>query len=141
MRSRTLPGCSGSGVPAARMTGLARYGLTSKAPTLKRLEVTRQTATLLAAVRHLETATVDDALDLLHSLMATQLAADGFPVTDALLARFSPLQYDHINFLGRYAFTRPPVPGLRCRACGSFATRTATTARTSRSPYRRKGVR
>ncbi|MEV7076256.1 hypothetical protein [Streptomyces sp. NPDC093990] len=64
-------------------------------------------------MRHLETATVDDALDLLHSLMATQLAADGFPVTDESLARFSPLQYDHINFLGRYAFTRPPVPGLR----------------------------
>jgi hypothetical protein len=37
-------------VPAARLTGLARYGLTSKAPTLKRLEVTRQTATLLATV-------------------------------------------------------------------------------------------
>lgn len=27
--------------------------------------------------------------------------------------RLSPLQYDHINFLGRYAFTRPPAPGLR----------------------------
>jgi hypothetical protein len=39
-----------------------------------------------------------------------QLAADGFPVTDDLL---SPLQYDHINFLGRYAFTRPAAPGLR----------------------------
>jgi hypothetical protein len=50
-------------VPAARMTGLARYELTSKAPTLRRLEVIRQTATLLATVRHLETATVDDALD------------------------------------------------------------------------------
>ncbi|MDW6064617.1 Tn3 family transposase [Streptomyces sp. FXJ1.4098] len=42
-----------------------------------------------------------------------QLAADGFPVTGELLARLSPLQYDHINFLGRYAFTRPPAPGLR----------------------------
>ncbi|WDO05592.1 hypothetical protein ME763_07935 [Streptomyces murinus] len=67
-------------VPAARMTGsartgLARYGLTSKAPTPKRLEVTRQTATLLATVRHLETATVDDVLDLLHALMATKLLA------------------------------------------------------------------
>ncbi|WP_256862988.1 hypothetical protein [Microbispora sp. GKU 823] len=40
-----------------------------------RLEVTRQTATLLATVRHLETATVDDALDLLHALMATKLLA------------------------------------------------------------------
>ena len=62
-------------VPAARLTGLARYGLTSKAPTLKRLEVTRQTATLLATVRHLETATVDDALDLLDALMASKLLA------------------------------------------------------------------
>ncbi|WP_199571391.1 hypothetical protein [Streptomyces murinus] len=52
-----------------------RYGLTSKAPTPKRQEVTRQTATLLATVRHLETATVDDALDLLRALMATKLLA------------------------------------------------------------------
>ncbi|MFE4716641.1 hypothetical protein ACFRLW_09335 [Streptomyces sp. NPDC056728] len=28
-----------------------------------------------------------------------------------MLARLSPLQYDHI--LGRYAFTRPAAPGLR----------------------------
>jgi hypothetical protein len=42
-----------------------------------------------------------------------QLAADGFPVTDEQLARLSPLQYDHINCLGRYAFTRPAAPGLR----------------------------
>ncbi|MEU5097947.1 hypothetical protein [Streptomyces sp. NPDC020996] len=41
------------------------------------------------------------------------LAADGFPVTDELLARLSRLQYHHINFPGRYAFTRPPAPGLR----------------------------
>jgi hypothetical protein len=42
-----------------------------------------------------------------------QLAADGFSVTDELLARLSPLQCDHINFLGRYAFTRPAASGLR----------------------------
>jgi hypothetical protein len=42
-----------------------------------------------------------------------QLSADGFPVTDELLARLFPLQCDHINFLGRYAFTSPPTPGLR----------------------------
>ncbi|WP_263638760.1 transposase [Streptomyces sp. CoT10] len=42
-----------------------------------------------------------------------QLAADGFPVTDELLARHSPLQYDHINLLGRYAFPRPTAPSLR----------------------------
>lgn len=41
------------------------------------------------------------------------LAADGFPVTDELVARLSLLQFDHINFLGRCTFTRPPVPGLR----------------------------
>ncbi|WP_190233133.1 hypothetical protein [Streptomyces avicenniae] len=38
--------------------------------------------------------------------------ADGFPAIDDLLARLSPLRYDHINFLGRYAFTRPSKPGL-----------------------------
>jgi hypothetical protein len=42
-----------------------------------------------------------------------RLAADGFPVTDDLLARLSPIQFDHINFLGRYAFTRTPAPGTR----------------------------
>lgn len=44
---------------------------------------------------------------------AKQLAADGFPVTDDLLARLSPLQFDHINFLGRYAFFRLQEAGLR----------------------------
>lgn len=44
---------------------------------------------------------------------AKQLAADGFPVIDDLLARLSPLQFDHINFLGRYAFFRPQEAGLR----------------------------
>lgn len=28
-------------------------------------------------------------------------------------ARLSPLQYDPINFLGRYSYARPPTPGLR----------------------------
>ncbi|GGT93142.1 hypothetical protein GCM10010272_42500 [Streptomyces lateritius] len=59
-----------------------------------------------------------NAVVLFHSLYldaaVKQLAADGFPVTDELLARLSPLQYDHIDFLGRYAFTRrPAVPGRR----------------------------
>ncbi|MYW43739.1 Tn3 family transposase [Streptomyces sp. SID161] len=44
---------------------------------------------------------------------AEQLAADGFPVTDDILARLSPLQFDHINFLGRYAFFRPRDAGHR----------------------------
>ncbi|MER6917039.1 Tn3 family transposase [Streptomyces sp. NPDC000594] len=44
---------------------------------------------------------------------AKHLAADGFPVTDDLLAHLSPPQFDHINFLGRYAFFRPAGAGLR----------------------------
>ncbi|MFE9574366.1 Tn3 family transposase [Streptomyces sp. NPDC006692] len=44
---------------------------------------------------------------------AKQLAADGFPVTDDLPARLSPLQFDHINFLGRYAFFRLQEVGQR----------------------------
>jgi len=40
-----------------------------------------------------------------------QLAADGFPVTDDLVARLSPIQFDHINFyldtlLSRYGLFR-----------------------------------
>ncbi|WP_331762391.1 DUF4158 domain-containing protein [Streptomyces sp. NBC_01508] len=60
-------------VPAARMSGLARYGMGSKAPTLRDLEESRKTATLLATVQRLETATVDDALDLLDVLMSSRL--------------------------------------------------------------------
>ncbi|MGW2461824.1 Tn3 family transposase [Streptomyces sp. NPDC001761] len=41
-----------------------------------------------------------------------QLAADGFPVTDAARPAL-PASVRHINFLGRYAFTRPAAPGLR----------------------------
>ncbi|MGI8336690.1 Tn3 family transposase [Actinomadura scrupuli] len=33
------------------------------------------------------------------------LRAQGFPATDEMCARLSPICYDHINFLGRYAFT------------------------------------
>jgi TnpA family transposase len=35
-----------------------------------------------------------------------QLRADGFPATDEMCVRLSPIAYEHINFLGRYAFTR-----------------------------------
>ncbi|MFD9514877.1 Tn3 family transposase [Streptomyces mirabilis] len=63
------------GVPSARMAALARYGLGSKAPTLRDLEETRKTATMLATVRYLETASVDDALDLLDVLMGSRLLA------------------------------------------------------------------
>ncbi|MFB9681776.1 Tn3 family transposase [Streptosporangium vulgare] len=39
------------------------------------------------------------------------LREQGFPVTDEMCARLSPIQYDHINFLGRYAFSRAGVAG------------------------------
>ncbi len=39
---------------------------------------------------------------------AKQVLGDGFPVTEDLLARLSPLQFDHINFLGRVF---PPAAG------------------------------
>ncbi|MGK5555971.1 Tn3 family transposase [Actinomadura kijaniata] len=43
-----------------------------------------------------------------------QIRADGFPTTDDMCARISPIAYEHINFLGRYAFTRADASsGLR----------------------------
>jgi hypothetical protein len=44
----------------------------------------------------------------------TSLRADGFPATEEMCARLSPLGFDHINFLGSYTFpTNPAVEGLR----------------------------
>jgi len=36
-----------------------------------------------------------------------QLRAEGFNVRDEDVARLSPLAHEHINMLGRYAFTLP----------------------------------
>ncbi|GAA3097523.1 hypothetical protein GCM10017600_87820 [Streptosporangium carneum] len=41
----------------------------------------------------------------------TQLREQGFPVTDEMCARLLPIAYEHINFLGRYAFTRADTSG------------------------------
>jgi hypothetical protein len=62
-----------SAVPANRLSVLARYGLTAKAPLLRDLADPRGTATLVAAARHLGASAVDDALDLFDLLMATRL--------------------------------------------------------------------
>ncbi|MBN6057712.1 Tn3 family transposase, partial [Nonomuraea sp. RK-328] len=62
-------------VPAVKLGALARYGLAAKAPTLKGMDEPRKGATLLATVRHLETSSVDDALDVLDLLIATHLLA------------------------------------------------------------------
>jgi hypothetical protein len=40
-----------------------------------------------------------------------QLDADGLTVSDELLARLSPLQFEHINFHGRYTFAPPQLGG------------------------------
>lgn len=60
-------------VPMNRLKVLARTGLGSKASALARLSEPKKTATLLAVVRHLEAAAVDDTLDLFALLMATRL--------------------------------------------------------------------
>lgn len=62
-------------VPPVKMAELARYGMNAHAPTLRRLAEPRRTATVLATMRHLEGAAVDDALTLFDVLMATKLLA------------------------------------------------------------------
>jgi hypothetical protein len=41
-----------------------------------------------------------------------QLRAAGHDVRDEDVARLSPLGFMHLNFLGRYSFTSPPVGPL-----------------------------
>ena len=62
-----------SGLPAARVRALARYGMGAKAQTLQRLAEPRRTATLVVTVAALEAAAVDDALDLFDLLMTTKI--------------------------------------------------------------------
>jgi len=80
-------------VPANRLSALAKYGMASKAPLLKDLAEPRRTATLLMTARHLESAAVDDALDLFDSLMATRLISPARRATDkARLAAMPKLE-------------------------------------------------
>jgi TnpA family transposase len=60
-------------VPPTRLRALARYGLTAKAPQLRRLAEPRRTATLLATARELGPRALDDALDVFDGLLATTL--------------------------------------------------------------------
>jgi TnpA family transposase len=62
-----------SRVPVTRLTGLARYGLISKAQLIERAPEPKRTALLAAVVRGLQAAAIDDALDLFALLMATRL--------------------------------------------------------------------
>lgn len=60
-------------IPLVKQAELARYGMASKAPTIRGLTPERRTATMLATVRYLEGAAVDDALLLFDALMTTKL--------------------------------------------------------------------
>jgi hypothetical protein len=62
-----------SGVPPRRVIELARYGMAAKAPALRRLPRARRIATLLATARWLEVRAVDEAVELFHVLMSTEL--------------------------------------------------------------------
>jgi len=60
-------------VPPRRLAELSRYGMSADASQLRRHPDGRRLATLLATVRFLEAKSVDDTLELLDLLMATEL--------------------------------------------------------------------
>ena len=60
-------------VPPRRLGELAKYGMRADASQIRRHPDGRRLATLLATVRHLEAKSVDDTLELLDLLMATEL--------------------------------------------------------------------
>ena len=60
-------------VPSRRLAELARYGMSADTAQLRRHADGRRLATLLATVRFLEAKSIDDALELLDLLMATEL--------------------------------------------------------------------
>lgn len=61
-------------VPAGRLRALARYGLSAKAQTLRRLSPERRTATLLAALWQLELDSTYDALVVLDQVTGSLLS-------------------------------------------------------------------
>ena len=60
-------------VPPRWLGELAKYGMSADASQIRRHPDDRRLATLLATVRHLEAKSVDDTLELLDLLMATEL--------------------------------------------------------------------
>lgn len=62
-------------VPPRRAAELARWGMTGKAPALRRHPYNRRLATMLATVVHLRGRAVDDALELFDTLMGNDLMA------------------------------------------------------------------
>ncbi|MGH3766717.1 MAG: hypothetical protein ACRDTX_16475 [Pseudonocardiaceae bacterium] len=70
---------------------LARYGLAARAGQLKRHSPPRQYAILLAAITRLAAKTIDDALDLVDLLMATELAGKAHRQSEkATIQRWPP---------------------------------------------------
>jgi hypothetical protein len=64
-----------------------------------------------------------------------QLRAASQEVRDEDVARLSPLDFKHVNFLGRYSFTAPPrVLSGNCGTRANLTTRTTTSARPSSLP-------
>jgi hypothetical protein len=64
---------AGGLVPRRRLNELAKYGMSADASLIRRHPDGRRMATLLATVRLLEAKSVDDTLELLDLLMATEL--------------------------------------------------------------------
>ncbi|MFE2037726.1 DUF4158 domain-containing protein [Streptomyces scopuliridis] len=77
-------------VPPVKLAELARYGSSTHAPRLRKLVEPRRTATVQATVRHLETASVDDALTLSEVLMSTKLLARAARVDDKAKLKSMP---------------------------------------------------
>lgn len=77
-------------VPQRRLGELSKYGMRADASALKRHPDGRRLATLLATVRHLEGKSVDDTLELLDLLMATELVNKAQNASDKEKVRKHP---------------------------------------------------
>jgi Tn3 transposase DDE domain len=64
-----------------------------------------------------------------------RLRAEGYEVCDEDVARLSPLGHEHINMLGRYAFTLPePVARGELRLLRDPGTASGWSAATASAP-------
>jgi hypothetical protein len=77
-------------VPPRRLAELAKYGMNADASQIRRHGDGRRLATLLATVRHLEAKSVDDTLELLDLLMATELLNKAQTAADKETVRRHP---------------------------------------------------
>jgi len=77
-------------VPPRRLGELAKYGMRADASALRRHPAGRRLATLLVTVRHLEGKSVDDTLELLDLLMATELVNKAQNASNKELVRRHP---------------------------------------------------